>query len=288
METSIGVFISRTTAEEAVKELLSKDVPKDSIVFLTRSDSEAIFRDQDSVVAGIFAGGATGLGIATAALLAIPGVGQVAAIGLGAAALLGLAGAGAGAAVGKTLALDPNRPQPTEEQHCAEDAEFFRDVLKRNRSLVVVRTDSHEIAKTASTVLDRLGIGIDTKTSVKMRTSTRQVGAVTVLDIVGRITLGEGNVMLREIIAGLMEKGNKRVLLNLGEVEYVDSAGIGELVRTHTTVRKHGGQLKLANLHKKVRDLLEGTNLHHVFDIQPDEATAMKSFEGGIAAGATP
>jgi len=287
METAIGVFVSRTTAEEAVKELLSKNVPKNSVVFLTRSDSEATFRDLDSKYAGVFAGGASGLGIAAVTLLFVPGIGQVVAVGFGAAALLGLVGAGAGAAVGKAISGTSDRPQPTADAECSEDAAFFRDVLQQNRSLVIVRTDSQDIAKTACGVLDRLSIKMEGRTSIRMRTNTRQVGGITVLDITGRITLGEGNVMLRETVGDLLGKGNKKILLNLGEVEYIDSAGIGELVRSFTTIRNQGGQMKLVSLNKKVQDLLEATNLHKVFDIQKDEASAVKSFGGQIAAGAT-
>jgi anti-sigma B factor antagonist len=101
---------------------------------------------------------------------------------------------------------------------------------------------------------------------------------VTVLDVSGRITLGEGNVMLREIVRELAEKGNHHIVLNLGEVVYIDSSGIGELVKTHTTIRNKGGQLKLANLNKRIHDLLELTRLASVFDIERDEASALKSF----------
>jgi len=285
METCIGVYVSRTTAEEAVNELLKKSVPKESIVFLTRSDTEATFRDLDSAYAGIFAGGATGLGVAAVALLAVPGIGQVAAVGLGAAALLGLAGAGAGAAVGKALVATPERPAPTPGEECAEDAAFFRDVLKQNRSLVVVRTESPEIAKTASEILDRTGIGMESRTTIRMRCTSRQVDGVTILDIVGRITLGEGNVLLRDIVREHIEKGNNRLLINLEEVEYVDSSGVGELVSSFTKTRKAGGHIKLMKLNKKVRELLEATHLDRVFEIHHDEASAIKSF-GEKAAGA--
>jgi anti-sigma B factor antagonist len=110
-----------------------------------------------------------------------------------------------------------------------------------------------------------------------MQTTTRQIGDIVVLDISGRITLGEGNVILREIVRGLVDKGNKKIVLNLGEVQYIDSSGIGELVRTHTTVRNQGGQLRLVNLNKRVNDLLQMTKLSAVFDIERDEASAMKS-----------
>jgi anti-sigma B factor antagonist len=114
--------------------------------------------------------------------------------------------------------------------------------------------------------------------TAKMRTSTRQIGEITILDIRGAITLGEGNLMLREIMIGLLAKGNKHILLNLAEVVHVDSAGIGELVRSHTSVRKQGGHIKLVNPNKKVRDLLRMTMLSAVFDVQDDETAAIKSF----------
>ena len=92
--------------------------------------------------------------------------------------------------------------------------------------------------------------------------------------------MGEGNVILREIVRDLAEKGKKAILLNLEEVHYMDSSGVGELVKAHTTIRGQGGQLKLANLNKRVQDLLEMTRLSAVFDIQKDEASAIKSFGG--------
>jgi anti-sigma B factor antagonist len=113
-----------------------------------------------------------------------------------------------------------------------------------------------------------------------MQTTTRHIGDVAVLNISGRITLGEGNVMLREIVRELADKGNKKIVLNLGEVQYIDSSGLGELVKTHTTVRNQGGQLRLANLNKRVNDLLQMTRLSAVFDIERDEASAIRSLGG--------
>jgi anti-sigma B factor antagonist len=117
-----------------------------------------------------------------------------------------------------------------------------------------------------------------------MQTATRHIGDVAVLEISGRITLGEGNVMLREIVRELVDKGNKKIVLNLGEVQYIDSSGVGELVKTHTTIRNQGGQLRLVNLNKRVNDLLQMTRLSAVFDIDRDEASAIESFGGSSQA----
>ncbi|MEO8658012.1 MAG: STAS domain-containing protein [Bryobacteraceae bacterium] len=112
--------------------------------------------------------------------------------------------------------------------------------------------------------------------SVKL--TTRQVGDVTVIDAAGRITLGEGSSVFRDSIRDLSAAGNKKILLNLGEVTYIDSSGIGELVSAFTTVTNHGGSLKLLNLTKRVQDLLQITKLFTVFEVHDDEATAIRSF----------
>jgi anti-sigma B factor antagonist len=111
-----------------------------------------------------------------------------------------------------------------------------------------------------------------------MKVNNRQVDGVTVVDMSGRITLGEGSVVLRDSIRDLVGKGQKKILLNLGDVTYIDSSGIGELVSAFTAVRREGGELKLLNLTKKVHDLLQITKLYTVFDIKDDEAAAIQSF----------
>ena len=113
---------------------------------------------------------------------------------------------------------------------------------------------------------------------MSMKASTRQVDGITVVDLSGRITLGEGSVILRDTVRDLVAKGNKKILLNLGDVNYIDSSGIGELVSAFTSVRNQGGELKLLNLTKKVHDLLQITKLYTVFDVKDDEAAAVKSF----------
>ena len=112
--------------------------------------------------------------------------------------------------------------------------------------------------------------------SVKL--TTRQVGDVSVMDVAGRITHGEGSAALRDALREMVGKNQKKILLNLGEVSYIDSSGIGELVSGFTTVTNSGGTLKLLNLNKRVKDLLQITKLYTVFDVHEDEAAAIRSF----------
>jgi anti-sigma B factor antagonist len=101
---------------------------------------------------------------------------------------------------------------------------------------------------------------------------------VSVIDVTGRITLGEGSSALRDSLRELVGHDQKKILLNLGDVSYIDSSGIGELVSGFTTVTNAGGQLKLLNLSKRVKDLLQITKLYTVFDVHDDEAAAVRSF----------
>jgi anti-sigma B factor antagonist len=113
---------------------------------------------------------------------------------------------------------------------------------------------------------------------VSFRATPREISGVTIIDVSGRITLGEGSAMLREMVRDLLGKGQKRIILNLGDVNYIDSSGIGELVSGYTTVRNQGGEVKLLNLTKKVHDLLQITKLYTVFDVHNDEHSAVNSF----------
>jgi anti-sigma B factor antagonist len=107
----------------------------------------------------------------------------------------------------------------------------------------------------------------------------REESHVTILDIKGRIVLGEETHQLRDAVRGLVAEGKKKIILNLAEVDYIDSSGVGELVGSFTTVRNAGGELKLLNLTQKVQDVLHVTKLYTVFDIRDDEFTAVKSFD---------
>jgi anti-sigma B factor antagonist len=112
-----------------------------------------------------------------------------------------------------------------------------------------------------------------------LKIDAREVGHVTILDVHGRIVLGDEIHLLREAVHGLIGEGKKKIILNLAEVDYLDSSGVGELVGSFTTVRNAGGELKLLNLTQKVQDVLHVTKLYTVFDIKDDEFTAVKSFD---------
>lgn len=114
---------------------------------------------------------------------------------------------------------------------------------------------------------------------MSIKLTTRQVGDVTVLDAAGRITLGEGSSAFRDTIKDLTSKGHRKILVNLGEISYIDSSGIGEMVSGFTTVTNAGGQLKLLNLTKRVQDLLQITKLFTVFEVFDDEGAALESFK---------
>jgi anti-sigma B factor antagonist len=113
----------------------------------------------------------------------------------------------------------------------------------------------------------------------ELNISERQGGDVTILDMSGKITIGEGSVALRTAIRRLLEEGKKRILLNLAGVTYIDSSGIGELVSSYTAINKEGGQLKLLNLTQKLQDLLTITKLLTVFDVYESESEALESFK---------
>jgi len=112
-----------------------------------------------------------------------------------------------------------------------------------------------------------------------LKIESRDVGHVTILDVQGRIVLGDEIHMLRDAVRRLVNEGKKKIILNLADVDYLDSSGVGELVGSFTTVRNSGGELKLLNLTQKVQDVLHVTKLYTVFDIRDDEFTAVKSFD---------
>ena len=117
-----------------------------------------------------------------------------------------------------------------------------------------------------------------------MQIHQRSVGDVTIIDMGGKMTLGEGDELLRDKVNSLIQQGQKRIVLNLAEVPYIDSAGLGEIVRTYTTVSRNGGSLKLLSLTKRIQDLLSITKLLTVFETFESEADAVRSFSTSAGA----
>lgn len=115
-----------------------------------------------------------------------------------------------------------------------------------------------------------------------MQIHQRSVGDVTIVDLNGKMTLGEGDELLRDKVNSLIQQGQKKIILNLAEVPYIDSAGLGEIVRTYTTVSRQGGSLKLLSLTKRIQDLLAITKLLTVFETFENEQDAIKSFGAGV------
>jgi anti-sigma B factor antagonist len=113
---------------------------------------------------------------------------------------------------------------------------------------------------------------------MSMKFKTREVNGVTIVDLSGKITMGDGSGTLRDEVRDIVGKGSKKILINLGDVNYIDSSGLGELVSAYTAVKNAGGDLKLLNLTKRVRDLLVITKLLTVFDVSDDEAASVASF----------
>lgn len=115
---------------------------------------------------------------------------------------------------------------------------------------------------------------------MSLSVDTREVDGVVIVDLGGRITLGdESSGKLRKAVRDLLAQGNKKILLNLGEVSYIDSSGLGELVSSYSTASNQGASVKLLNLQKKVQDLLQITKLYTVFDVATNEADAILSFQ---------
>lgn len=279
MPTAIGVFTSREQAEAAVHELRAANVPDNSISLLTPETSHTEHRHTGKKV-GAVVGGAIGtstglsLGLA-AATLAVPGIGPVLAIGLGAAALLGFGGLTAGKSVGAGI------DELNEAEHVTDlpDADFFWNVLRQNRSVVLVQIDDAELHRKASEVLNRLGIGTRSEGSAPIgRISSRNVGDVLVISLTGRIVTGDPTAAFRELVYQAIELGAHKLLIDMSGVVFLDSSGIGELVNALLRVRKVGGQMKLAKLPDKVVELMRTTHLDSVMDIQESEEKALAAF----------
>jgi anti-sigma B factor antagonist len=287
METAIGVFPTREQAEEALKSLLENEVPEESVVYLTRSENDATsigkqFGASAGEVASRTADGSEG--IPATSVLTIPRIGVVFAVGPDSATLLGVADANGGSASAESIGEEGEAPLMKAGAGSLEDLSLFNRVLNEGYSVIIVRTEFPEIAAIACEILNRLSLRMKkSSTSISMVT-IREVNGPVVAYVAGRIALAEGTLLLRDMVQDFLRRGNDQIILDLNDVDFIDSAGLGELVRSHAAVRGHGGQLKLVNPSASVWDLLKITKLDQVFDIPLDEATALASFRKSSAA----
>jgi anti-sigma B factor antagonist len=289
VEIVIGIFDSTERAEQAVKDLRHSQIPGQAIIFLTASENEAMsFTKEIGAYVGGVMGGAVQFtaGQIGSTLAMVPGFGQVYAIGLGAAALLHYLGSKVGATAVKR-SLEASRFTLTAPEQSAIDSAYFIDVLKHGRSIVMVQTKFRDVAAEATAILDRLGLVKQSPGGSKAGSATRKVEGVTIVDLRGKIDFGDGSTKLREILTDLATRGITKVLLNMKEVDFVDSSGIGEMVRGHVQLAKIGSQLKLVNLSKHVNMLMQVTRLNKVFEIFDTEVGGIKSFATGAEANLT-
>ena len=113
---------------------------------------------------------------------------------------------------------------------------------------------------------------------MSLKMSNREVNGIVIIDLSGQLTLGESSAAIRDEVRDQTSQGSRKILLNLANVTYIDSAGLGELTAAYTSVKNRGGELKLLNLTKRVHDLMQITKLYTVFDVKDDEASAVKAF----------
>ena len=272
MRTAIGVFADLSRAEEAIRKLLANRVPPERITFLTRSEPEA--HSVGKHLADVGSSAEASALPARFSVLSIPGIGHVFVQGPEVNAFAEAAASDASTASVLPPANDPWR-NVSSPAGAEDDAAFFRRVLLDGCSVIMVRSDSNAVATAACEVLDRLSLGIRRTAAGKSGVTVRQIPGAAVATFSGKLALDEGCRLLRETIRALLDAGQIRILLNLERLEFMDSAGLGELVRTHVAVRARGGQLTLIHPAPNVFQLLRVTKVDQVFDIAHDELSAL-------------
>jgi anti-sigma B factor antagonist len=274
MDTAVGVFASRERAEEAVKLLLESHIPEDRIVFLTRSENDARTISEQLAAAG---------GTRGVAHLSLRDVGPTFASGPGAASSLDLPAARATGATAENAVPDPKIWASGLGNNSIEDLAFFRKILRDGHSVIVVRTASSHLAASACEILDKLAFSMKKNLAAQSTVTFRRASGAAVAEFVGKIAFTEGPSLLRETVYNFLVRGYRRILLDLRRVDFIDSAGLGELVRADASVRNRGGRLTLIRPSSGIQDLLRLTKLDRVFDIAPDEFTALRPLKSSDA-----
>lgn len=273
MRTAVGVFSDHNQAEEAIRKLLERHVPPERISFLTRSEPAAssLGKHLESPVPS------APDAAPARSVISVAGVGPVFVQGHEAKAIVEPSTLSGGSIT--PLANDPWR-KPSTGTGAEEDASFFRRVLSDGCSVIIVRSDSHLVAAAACEVLDKLSLGIRKSVSARSGVVVREVPGAVIAAFSGKIAHDEGCLLLRETVRAFLNGRQKRILLNLEQVDFVDSAGLGELVRAHTAVHSRGGRLTLVSPAAGVLRILRVTQVDKVFDIAPDQFTALSQTYG--------
>jgi len=271
MRTAVGVFSKLDQAEQAIRALLKNRVPPERITFLTRSEPAA-----NSIGNHLYSeSGLRDAGTpARFSVISVSGIGPVLVQGPDVTDIFDQPPRDHGSPNRAPASNDPWRQTPI-PHGSDDDAAFFRRMLNDGCSVIVVRTDSSQIAAAAVEVLDKLSLGIAKTPAGKGQVSVRQIPGAAIATFSGKLALDDGCLLLRETIRAFLDAGQLRILLNLERLEFLDSAGLGELVRTHVAIRARGGQLTLINPSPNVRQLLRVTKVDQVFDIAHDELSAL-------------
>jgi anti-anti-sigma factor len=271
MKTAVGVFSNLDRAEQAIRALLKNRVPAERITFLTRSEPEA-----NSIGQRLYSeSGLRDVGAsARFSVISVSGIGPVLVQGPDVSDIFDQPQRDYSSTYRAPASNEPWRRTPV-SHGSDDDAAFFRRMLSEGCSVIVVRTDSNQIAVAACEVLDKLSLGIGKTPAGKGHVSVRKVPGAAIATFSGKLALDDGCLLLRETVRALLDGGQRRILLDLERLDFLDSAGLGELVRTHVAVRSRGAQLTLINPSSNVRQLLRITKVDQTFDIAPDELTAL-------------
>jgi anti-sigma B factor antagonist len=268
MHTTVGIFATRERAEEALVRLLGNHIPQDRIVYLTRSEEDAAtvgnrMNERDFAAS-------TSQARETGRLT--PNASPVFALGFGDKTPLP-------STTHPPFRLSTADPGLLVAGASSEDRDFFQRVLDGGNSAVVVRTNSATSAAAACEIFDTFALHMRRSGSTPTSVILRRLSGGALAEFSGKIALGEGTALLRESIQSLLHFGYFHILLDLERVDYLDSAGLGELVRSQVTVRGHGGTLKLVRPSGGVLRLLQMTRLDRVFEIVADQAAALRALQ---------
>lgn len=270
MHTTVGIFATRERAEEALVRLLENHIPEYRIVYLTRSEQDAAtvsgrMNERDFAASKSQARETGRL---------TPNPSPVFALGFGDKTPLPSTHPPFGLSAGDPALLDSLVASAS-----SEDRDFFQRVLDGGNSAVVVRTNSAMSAAAVCEIFDTFALHMRRSGSTPTSVILRRLSGGALAEFSGKIALGEGTALLRESIQNLVQFGYLHILLDLEHVDYVDSAGLGELVRSLVTVRGHGRTLKLVGPSAGVLRLLQMTRLDRIFEIVADQPAALRALQ---------